>query len=541
MSRAENIADALAESARRWPERPAIIAGRDAISFSELDRRVRAADAFLRAQGLRVGDRVVMAVPMGVTLYEVLLGVARAGLVAVIPTPGMDRAALSAGIDAVGARAIVGPARIHVLGLAVPALRRIPLRLSTTWPLPWARAWRPDRPGTGPSRTPDDDGALITFTSGSTGMPKGVLRTHAFLRAQHEALVGSIELEEGEVDLTTLPVFLLANLGSGLTSVVPAGDLRHPAALAPPVLCAQIREAGVTRTTASPALLERLADHCLATGTRLGTLRKVFTGGAPVFPRLLEKLARVAPGARVFAVYGSTEAEPVARVGWHEMSPEDLADIRGGKGLLAGRVEPRVRLAVLRQRWGEPLGPWTQAELEQAHAPAGESGEIVVTGDHVLKGYLGGRGDSETKLRVDGEVWHRTGDAGRLDGQGRVWLLGRCEARIDRGSRGGFVHPFAVEAAVSDVPGLRRSALVERGGRVLLAVECASEASVRAVVERVRDGLAWSGIDEIRTLGTLPVDARHNAKVDYPALRRAVEAEGTTAWRRERADDGPDG
>lgn len=539
MSHDANIADALTESARRTPHRAAIITRRGrnrvVVTFADLERRVRAADAFLRGQGLEPGERVVLAVPMSVTLYEVLLGVARAGLVAVVPTPGMGRVQLGAAMAQAEPRALVGPARVHLLSLIVPGLRRVPLRLSTTWPLPGAPSWRPDLPSTASSREPDDGGALVTFTSGSTGIPKGVLRTHAFLRAQHEALMESIELVEGEVDLTTLPVFMLANLGSGLTSVVPDGDLRRPGAMDPEPLLAQIREEGVSRTTASPALLERLADHCLRTGRLLDTLRKIFTGGAPVFPRLLEKLARVAPQARVFAVYGSTEAEPVARIGWHEMSDGDHAHIRSGQGLLAGRVEGRVRLAVMGSRWGEPVGPWSRAEFEQARLPAGEIGEIVVTGEHVLKGYLGGRGDSETKFRVDDATWHRTGDAGRQDEQGRLWLLGRCEARIERG-RQAFLHPFAVEAAVSDVVGLRRSALLEQRGRTVLVIECDDDAAVMRVVERVRGELAWSGVDEVRTLGTIPVDARHNAKVDYPTLRRAVDRRSAMAWRRPHQD-----
>jgi acyl-CoA synthetase (AMP-forming)/AMP-acid ligase II len=156
-------------------------------------------------------------------------------------------------------------------------------------------------------------------------------------------------------------------------------------------------------------------------------------------------------------------------------------------------------------------------ELQAVALGPGEHGEIVVHGPHVLGGYLNGRGDEETKIRVDGEVWHRTGDAGYLDERGRLWLLGRCSARIDDAH--GTLYPFAVEAATSGLPNVQRVALVERGGKRVLAVEPrdptqpVDEAQLRAAV-------AWAHISEIEPLRRIPVDRRHNAKVDYPALRR---------------------
>ena len=91
---------------------------------------------------------------------------------------------------------------------------------------------------------------------------------------------------------------------------------------------------------------------------------------------------------------------------------------------------PEIEVRILPDKWGEPIGSFTHAELEAQSLPAGETGEIVVSGPHVLGGYLHGRGDSETKFRVNGTVWHRTGDAGYFDDTGRLWLMGRCAVNI---------------------------------------------------------------------------------------------------------------
>jgi acyl-CoA synthetase (AMP-forming)/AMP-acid ligase II len=368
---------------------------------------------------------------------------------------------------------------------------------------------------------PDETPALITFTSGSTGAPKAAVRTHGFLLAQHRALAASLSLTTGEVDLTTLPIFLLANLASGVTSVVPDADLRAPGAIDPAPVLAQMRATAVTRTVASPALLQRLAEHPSAPAA-LAAMRRVFTGGAPVFPRTLDALAAAAPAAEIVAVYGSTEAEPIADVERRQISEADRRAMRTGAGLVAGVPVAAVRLAIVADRWGMPLGPWTDEDLAREMLPASCVGEIVVAGDHVLAGYLDGAGDAETKIRVGRRVWHRTGDAGYLDATGRLWLLGRCAARVDDDH--GRLYPFSVECAASDVEDLRRSAFVSHEGRRVLVVEPAGGTDPDTVLDRLRTALPWARLADFVVVPRIPVDARHNAKVDYPALRKLIAA-----------------
>src|SRR5208282_3898869 len=103
--------------------------------------------------------------------------------------------------------------------------------------------------------------ALVTFTSGSTGQPKAAMRTHGFLLAQHRALETSLALRPGQLDLTTLPIFVLANLASGVTSVLPNADLRSPGTIIAGPVLAQIRRHKIETTASSPAFLSRLLDE----------------------------------------------------------------------------------------------------------------------------------------------------------------------------------------------------------------------------------------------------------------------------------------
>ncbi|HEX4948836.1 MAG TPA: AMP-binding protein [Blastocatellia bacterium] len=527
----------------------------------------------LQEAGLQPGDTVLVVHPMSVELYVALLAILRLGLTAMFIDPSAGREHLKRCCALHPPQAFIGSPKAHLLRFVAPALRRIPHKFVIGLPVPGAKvlqwiwpdwmAWleiigvllyvfalkfgnligirrrrilmtrghlhpAPEFASASPEETicslhkrqkivpvADDHPALITFTSGSTGQPKAAVRTHGFLRAQHRVLEKSLSLTAGEIDLTTLPIFVIANLASGVLSVIPSVDLRFPGKIDPAPVVQQIQRMKPHSTAASPAFLERIADYCLRRQIQLISFQKIFTGGAPVFPRLLDKLHKVAPNARIVAVYGSTEAEPMAEIARDEMSDDDLQAMWRGRGLLTGRPVPEIQLRILRKQWGTPITELTQAEFDAACLDVNEPGEIVVTGDHVLSGYLHGQGDEETKFRVGGKVWHRTGDAGYLDTQGRLWLLGRCAAQI--ADARGTLYPFAVECAASHHPNVQRAALVQWQGRRVLTVELQTPD-----LDGLCEDLAWAGIDEIRVLKNIPVDKRHNAKVDYPALLKLL-------------------
>jgi acyl-coenzyme A synthetase/AMP-(fatty) acid ligase len=138
-----------------------------------------------------------------------------------------------------------------------------------------------------------------------------------------------------------------------------------------------------------------------------------------------------------------------------------------------------------------------------------------------------GRGEdaSLTKIAVGDHIWHRTGDAGYWDEAGRLWLLGRCAARIDRMLPDGSqqrLYPFVVESAAHTFPAIKHAALIAQAGRRVLAIELYTPQDAHWL-ETLYEALAWAALDEIRILPRMPVDKRHNAKIDYPALRRLLE------------------
>ena len=519
-----NLAELLQKQARS--SEAAIIDrihGRDRVtSFGKLQQQVKQATALLWQAGLRPGDEVLVFQPMSLELYVALIAIFRLGLIAMFIDPSAGLEHIERCCSLFPPKAFIGGPKAHILRLLSPALRRIPrtfaIGVHLPGAIPWSRAESME-PRAEIFQAGPETPALLTFTSGSTGQPKAALRTHGFLLAQHRALELHFGGQVGETNLTTMPIFVLANLASGVTSLIAAGNLRKPGCIDAGPIIEQIERYRPARAEASPAFWERVIDHCRERGQNLPQLRVIYAGGAPVFPRVLDGLQEIAPQAEIVSVYGSTEAEPIAHVARGSLSAEDFAGMSEGRGLLVGVPAPELSVRILREQWGKVLGAYTAQAFAADCQPAGAPGEIVVSGEHVLPGYVHGRGDEETKFRVGCTIWHRTGDMGYFDAQGRLWLLGRCSAQI-KDARGTLC-PFTVECAISANPAIKRAAAAEVCGRRVLALELREHAS-SLDKEALAQAVAWAGIDSIQVYRHLPVDKRHNAKIDYPALKRLL-------------------
>jgi olefin beta-lactone synthetase len=464
----------LAEIAARGA-RTAIVTGNgEQASYVDLVARSEALAAKWRREGLRAGDRVLVAMPVGIPLYASLVALWRLGAVAVFPEPALGLAGLRHALAVTRPRGFLAAGWFRLLRYALPDLWRVPLMLT---PDGHGGAGRFDGVETVDAEHP----ALISFTSGSTGRPKAIVRSHRFLALQNARIAELLAPQREDcVDLVGFPVFVLANLSLGITSVLPNWSLRRQERAEAAPIVRHMRDHGVNRILVPPSICAKLAD-----GPDF-PLDAVFTGGGPVFPDLLERLSSSFPQAEIVSVYGSTEAEPIAHQKLGETSAEDWQAMRNGGGLLAGKPIAEIEVKIV-------------------------EGEIVVTGDHVNKGYLDEADNRDTKLELEGTVWHRTGDAGRLDAEGRLWLLGRRNGGV------GGHFPFSVEAAARYWPGVRQVALTSVDGAPVLAIS-----GDAGSLPLWRKNAASLGDIRVVALPAIPLDKRHGSKVDYPALRAAL-------------------
>jgi acyl-CoA synthetase (AMP-forming)/AMP-acid ligase II len=368
----------------------------------------------------------------------------------------------------------------------------------------------------------EDDPAAIIFTTGSTGPPKGVLYRHGNFDSQVAELQEFYGIKTGEVDLATFPLFGLFNGAMGVTAVIPDMDPTRPGQVDPRNIVEAVRDWGATQAFGSPALWNRVGRFCQESNTRLPSLVRVLSAGAPVPPHVLARMkGAISEQGDVHTPYGATEALPVASISASEVLGETRAAWARGGGTCVGRRFPRIDWKVIQIVDG-PIASLAQA----VELPPGETGELIVSGPVVTRQYVT-RVDANAMAKIlDGtRVWHRMGDVGYLDERQRFWFCGRLAHRVRTAVGDMFTIPC--EAIFNQHPDVYRSALVGVGAacfqRPVIIVEPWPDRMPRGAAGRQKlcDELAKLAASHIHTTeirdflfhGSMPVDIRHNAKI----------------------------
>ncbi|GAA5081312.1 olefin beta-lactone synthetase OleC [Thermocatellispora tengchongensis] len=534
------VSELVVRAARWASERPGAVAcqvgGRTprSATYREVARSVEATVAALAHAGVRPGMRTVLLAFPGVELGVLALALLRLGAVPVLADPGLPHAAVRRCLNAAAPEAYLGIPLAQAARLVLGWARRSsrvcvtvgPRRL---WPGPTldglrrtvggekaAVRWPPPAP---------DDLAVIAYTSGATGPPKGVPLRHRHLTAQLDLFGRLGVFREGTAVLSTFAPFALAAAALGATAVVPAMDPRRPMRADPASLAADILRYEVAGMFAAPALLDRLARHCAGRGVVLHPLRVVAVAGAPLpLPTLRRVRACLPEGARVVSVYGATECLPVAAIEGRELASamgdgepgaETGASGPTAAGTCLGAPLPGTEVRVIAVTDG-PIPRWR----DDLAVPPGAVGEIAVCSPAVSDPYLGDPAATALARIPDGErVWHRMGDLGHFDERGRLWFAGRVSERVR--TAGGDLYPDHIETLFAGVPGVRRTALVGVGPpgaqRPVLVVERepgAGRAGVRArVLELAARHPRAAVLRDVLFHPAFPVDARHNSKI----------------------------
>ena len=332
-------------------------------------------------------------------------------------------------------------------------------------------------------------------------------------------------MKAGDVDVACFLPFALFSVAMGMTAVFPDMDMRYPGRADPRRVLEAFLDEDATSAFGSPALWEPFARFLDATGTSLPRVKRLLTAGAPVRPRLHERLVHRLPRGDVFTPYGATEALPVAFIGGRRVLDETAAQTRGGAGTCVGKPVACVEVRIIGIT-DDDIPVWTSA-LE---LPRGAVGEIVVRGDVVTEVYDQRPAQTARAKIVDGDaVWHRMGDVGYLDAVGDLWFCGRKAHRVTTTS--GVLHSISVEALFEHDGRVARAALVGVGPADAQRAVVCIELQPDVVRGRLRDDELRRGllaqvaampgappIDALLFHPQFPVDRRHNAKIEREAL-----------------------
>ena len=498
------------------------------ISFKELWDKVDRLSVALLEKGLKPGDRCIIMIPMSVDLYIVLLGIIKMGAVAVFVDPWIKHSQIAKFCAFAQPIGFVGVAKSHYLRLINRKLWNIPLTITDGnsflgLPAKWTlRSLLNKYQGNqNIYSAQENDPALITFTSGSSGMPKGANRTHGFLTAQYKALSREFQYDENNIDMPMFPVFALSNLAAKITSIIPDMDFRKVSKINAQRIVKQMKRHKVNSCTASPPFYDRLVEYIIQTNDSPRYLNKCLTGGAPVSETQLKQWRNVLPDAKIDIVYGSTEAEPVAHISLEKR----IEASNFSRGFCVGNPSSCVQCKVIKII-KDNIPPNT--DWQQLISPQGEVGELIVTGDHVCKEYYQNiQAFNENKI-VDcfGVVWHRMGDTGYFDERGSFWLVGRVHSTIIRDKN--FYHAQLLEPAIKNIfPDAKKVAVVGishpiMGEQIVVVITTNNDKySARFILKNCLDkGIVVDKL--LLTTESLPVDPRHNVKIDYNILLKNI-------------------
>ena len=421
----------LLESARRFPAKTALVAGPQRLSYEELAQRAAAFAAQLASKGVQRGDRVVIFLHNSPEAVVAVFGTLLAGGIFSVVNPGTKSDKLAYILNHCTAKVLVTEPRLEAIAHA--ARERAPA-VATTLVAPFNF-----QPTALPSPGIDLDVAMIVYTSGSTGFPKGVTMTHANIVAAATSITTYLESKESDVVLSVLPLAFDYGLYQALMCAkVGATLILEKSFTYPAVVLEKLKTERVTGFPLVPTLAAMLLQMKHLTPGMFPDLRYL-TNTAAALPRAhIERLRELFPQAKLYSMYGLTECKRCTY-----LPPEQLA------------IRPEsVGIAI----------PGTEAYVvdEQGErVPPGTTGELVIRGAHVMKCYWNDDAATSRVLKAGPYPWEKvlhTGDLFRTDEDGFLYFVSRKDDIIK--TRGEKVSPKEVENVLYELAGIREAAVI---------------------------------------------------------------------------------
>ena len=507
------------------------------ITFADLDRRSTLLASGLSEYGIGAGVKTLLMVKPGIKFVTTTIALFKAGAVPVFIDPGMGLKNLFNCIEKVEPEAFIGIPKAHMARILFRHRFKSVRKLVTIGPrLFWLGSTFKKLIAHGKesfktATVSEKDTAAIIFTTGSTGPPKGVIYTHSMFRAQIEIIREYYDTTSDDVDLAAFPLFALFSVSLGMKAVIPDMDATKPAEVDPAKIVSAVNDQKITFTFGSPAIWDKVSSYCVERSIKLPTLKKVLMAGAPVSPKIHERLLMdiLPKGAETHTPYGATEALPIADMRGSEVLSSTGKLTLEGKGICVGLPLRSSKIRIIKTTEKE-ISVWDDSLL----ARQGEKGEIVVQSPVVSSGYF--RLPEHTglsKITDDRSVWHRMGDIGYFDKEGRLWFCGRKNHRVI--TTKGTLYSVCTEAIFNRHPAVLRSALVGLGSLIddgktfqnpVIIIEL-NRKDKKIDKEQLTKELFELGaasplsaiIKNILYYDVFPTDIRHNAKIFREKLK----------------------
>ena len=501
-----NTATLLEQQAELLPNKTAIVFENEQISFAELDESINRCANYFVKKGIRQGMKVLLFVPPSIEFSTSTFALFKIGAIPVFIDPGMGIKRLRKAVEEVAPEAMVAVPRARVLAFVFRnEFKEVKIKLGC--------AKLRERSKNESSifkkyEAAEDEMAAILFTSGGTGKPKGVVYSHKIFMTQTRLLQEMFSLTPADVDFPCFSLFGFFTIAMGLTSYIPPMDPSRPSEVNPEKLVTSMIDHQVTFAAGSPVIWTKVADYCLAHDIHIPTLKYLVMFGAPVREDMHEKWQKIIPNGTTYTPYGATEALPISNISGRYILDNTIDASRAGAGTCVGTACDTIDMRILNED------------------------EIIVSGDTVTQQYYDNEPETlASKLYLDGKLFHKVGDVGRIDDQNRLWFWGRKEHVVRLGEQ--KMYPLPCETIFTQHPKIKRAALVGPiiDGRIVpsLVLELhdgstTMPATLLKDLRELRDAHEQTKlIERFYLKETFPVDVRHNIKIDRLKLRAWAE------------------
>jgi acyl-CoA synthetase (AMP-forming)/AMP-acid ligase II len=529
-----NVSELIRYQAKKHPNKKSIvfpvkkggIYSYTSYSFLEFENRINQVCNRLVSIGVKPGHKVLFFVKPNLDFCVITFALFRIGATTVFIDPGMKKEYFLNCIEQVKPDVMIAIPLVHCLRrFKSKYFNNIKLFITTSklngiGTVSLFKNISNESPEFSIYQNNSNELAAILFTSGGTGAPKGVEYTHDIFINQTRMLKEEFSLSSSDCDVPGFPLFSFFTLAMGMTSVIPDMNPAKPNQCNPENLYRNITESKATFIAGSPAIWERLADYCVKQNLTLPSVKYVVMFGAPVRNELHEKFDSVLTNGTTYTPYGATECLPVANISGSSVLTSTASLTDRGFGTCVGKPLNGVEIKIIKRSEKKLLKMEYTTPLS-----CGEVGEIIVSSPNVTKGYYQMPDKTQEAKIYDGDkLWHRMGDVGHLDEDGKLWFCGRSKHVVL--NRNTNYYPINVESIYNKHPEVRRTALIGLGKTnepaIVIELYNHSHRNNEKLIKELRllakDYTHTSGINKFFFKDKFPVDVRHNIKIDRTLL-----------------------
>ena len=488
------------------------------ITYGEFKDKLDYLCYYLKSAGIKKMSKILILCPLNIELYILILSLFKIQACVVFIDPWAGKKYIDNCLKIIQPEYLILNKKAYLLLIFSKMLRRIPKRFKL--PKILKKSIKNNKKDNDISKIDYENNALITFTTGSTSNPKALIRTHRHLILQHQANRKYLKHNDDIIELTYFPIFILSNLISGITTVLPKINIRNLNKVNSKKIIYQINKYNVSSIKCSTSYIQKILEYCIKNNISLKLITKMIIAGGPAKANLFINANKVTKYSDSIFLYGCTEAEPISLINFQEILKDKIYKYIDGNGFPLGKPVKDINCKIVDFN--------TANHNSFVELKPNQPGEIIVSGEYVGKNYYNNKEAFEqTKIIHNNIIWHRTFDIGYKDHQGLLWFLGRKNSILKQYNKTFF--QMNIEPCIDQLYFVKKSSVFQSNKnkiRLLVSLNLKNYFLLPVYKKKflglIKEVLNKKRIitDKIIFTTFIPLDQRHKTKIDYKKVMK---------------------